>query len=60
MKRIHGLFIALALGVAAVAGTFAALETTSLRAEAATASDAQIAAREKKLNRAEKALGRAA
>jgi hypothetical protein len=60
MKRIHGLFIALTLGVAAVAGTFAALETTSLGAQAATLSDGQIAAREQKLDRAEKEIRRAA
>jgi hypothetical protein len=60
MKRIHGLFIALTLGVAAVAGTFAALETTSLGAQAATLSDGQIEAREQKLDRAEKEIRRAA
>jgi hypothetical protein len=60
LKRIHALFIALALGIAAVAGTFAALETTSLGAEAATVSEAEIAARDRKLDRAEAALRRAA
>ena len=35
MHKAHALIIALALGVAAVAGTFAALETTSVGAQAA-------------------------
>jgi hypothetical protein len=60
VKRIHGLLIALALGVAAVAGTFAAVQTTSLGAQAATVSDAEIAARSAKLDRAQEALRRAA
>lgn len=60
MKRIHGFLIALALGVAAVAGTFAALQTTSLGAQAATVSDAEIASRSAELDQAEGALRRAA
>ncbi len=60
MKRIHAAVIAVVLGVAAVAGTFAAIDTTSLGVEAATVSDAQIAQRQKRLVEAEKAIRRAA
>ena len=62
MRRLHALAIAVLLGVVAVAGTFAALDTTSLgmAAEEASASDAEIEARRAKLDRAERALRRAA
>jgi hypothetical protein len=47
MNRLHALVIAVLLGVAAVAGTYAAVGTTSLgvTASEATVSDAQIEAR---------------
>jgi hypothetical protein len=62
LNKVHALVIAVLLGVAAVAGTYAALETTELgiQAEAATVSGAQLAKREKKLDKAERALTRAA
>lgn len=62
MNKAHATIIALALGVAAVAGTFAALETTSLGAQAASGSggEGQLAARKAKLDRAERKLDRAA
>lgn len=62
MRRLHALAIAVLLGVVAVAGTFAALDTTSLgmAAEEASASDAEIEARRAKLDKAERALRRAA
>ena len=59
MKRSHALLLALLLGVAAVAATFAVLSTTSLgmSAKAAPAtSSARIAARNAKLDKAEAAL----
>jgi hypothetical protein len=62
MKRSHALLLALLLGVAAVAATFALLSTTSLgiSAKAAPATPtAQIAARNAKLDKAEAALRRA-
>jgi hypothetical protein len=60
MNKAHATIIALALGVAAVAGTFAALETTSVGARAAgPSSAAEIAARQAKLAKAEKKLKRA-
>ncbi|MGH3024725.1 MAG: hypothetical protein ACRDNI_13785 [Gaiellaceae bacterium] len=62
MKRLHALAVAVLLGVVAVAGTFAALDTTSLgmaASEEASVSDAEIQARDKKLDRAERALRRA-
>ena len=60
MNRRHALIIALGLGVAAVAGTFAAIQTTTLGAEAGTVSPAQIQARERQLDRAERKLRRQA
>lgn len=60
MKRIHALVIAAVLAVAGVAGTFAALKTTALGVEAATVSDADLAKRTQKLNRAAKQLRNAA
>ena len=58
MKRIHALFIALALGIAVVAGTFAALRTTQLgsRSTATNVSSAQIATQNRALARAEAVL----
>lgn len=58
MKRTHALLIALALGIAVVAGSFAALRTTQLgsRATARNVSSAQIAKQNQALNRAEAAL----
>jgi hypothetical protein len=62
MNRLHALVVAVLLGIAAVAGSYAALGTTALgvTASEATLSDAQIAAREAKLDKAERALRRAA
>jgi hypothetical protein len=62
MRRLHALAVAVLLGVVAVVGTFAALDTTSLgmaAAEEASVSDAEIQARQKKLDRAERQLRRA-
>jgi aminoglycoside phosphotransferase (APT) family kinase protein len=59
MKRLHALLIALALAVAVVAGTFAALRTTQLGAKATSANRvdaAQIARQNRALDRAEAAL----
>jgi hypothetical protein len=61
MHKAHAIIIAVALGVAAVAGTFAALQTTSVGAQAAPSSSAaEIAKRDAKLDQAEKNLTRAA
>ena len=58
MKRMHALLIALALGIAVVAGTFAALRTTQLgsKSVATNVSSAQIARQNQALTRAEAAL----
>lgn len=59
MKRLPAFLIALALAVAVVAGTFAALRTTQLGATATTTtkvSSAQIARQNRALDRAEAAL----
>lgn len=57
MKRIPALIIALALAVAVVAGTFAALRTTQLGAKATPhVSSAQIARQNRALDRAQAAL----
>ena len=60
MKRIHALLIALALAVAVVAGTFAAMRTTQLGTSSTTAtqhvSTAEVARQTRILNRAEAAL----
>lgn len=58
MKRIHTLVIALALGIAAVAGSFAAIRSTQLGAASTTphVTPAQFAAQSRALNRAEAAL----
>lgn len=60
MNRKHALLIAIALGVAAVAGTLAAVQTTSLGAEAATVSDSEITKRQRQLDRAAANLRRQA
>ena len=57
MKRTHALLIVLALGVAAVAGTYAALRSSQLRANAAPkASAADIQRQIQALDRAEATL----
>ena len=60
MDRRHGLFIAVAIGLAAIAGTYAALQTTDLGAQAATSSEQEIAAADLRLDKQEAALRRAA
>jgi hypothetical protein len=60
MDRRHGLFIAVAIGLAAIAGTYAALQTTDLGAQAATVSEQEIAAADVRLDKQEAALARAA
>ena len=60
MNRRHGLFIAVAIGLAAIAGTYAALQTTDLGAQAATTSEKEIAAADMRLDKQEAALARAA
>lgn len=60
MNRRHGLFIAFAIGLAAIAGTYAALQTTDLGAQAATVSEKEIAAADVRLDKQEAALRRAA
>jgi hypothetical protein len=60
MDRRHGLFIALAIGLAAIAGTYAAFQTTDLGAQAATSSEKEIAAADVRLDEQEAALRRAA
>lgn len=60
MDRRHGLFIAVAIGLAAIAGTYAALQTTDLGAQAATTSEKEIAAADVRLDKQEAALRRAA
>jgi hypothetical protein len=51
MDRRHGLFIAVAIGLAAIAGTYAALQTTDLGAQAATTSEKEIAAADVQLDK---------
>ncbi len=60
MNRRHGLFLAVAIGLAAIAGTYAALQTTDLGAQAATLSEQQIAEADVRLDKQEAALRRAA
>jgi hypothetical protein len=60
MDRRHGFFIALAIGLAAIAGTYAAFQTTDLGAQAATSSEKEIAAADVRLDEQEAALRRAA
>jgi hypothetical protein len=62
VKRSHALLLAILLGAAALAAAFAVLTTTSLGMSAkqpSAVSDAQIAARNAKLDKAEAALRRA-
>ena len=63
MKRAHALLLALLLGVAVVAATFAVITTTSLgmsaKAAAPTIASARFAARTAKLDKTEAALRRA-
>ncbi|HVC86758.1 MAG TPA: hypothetical protein VNC40_04935 [Gaiellaceae bacterium] len=57
MKRTHALVIVLAVAVAAVAGTFAALRTAQLRTTATPkVTAAQIASQNRALDRAQAAL----
>lgn len=61
MKTAHALLLSLAIGVAAGAGTFAALRTTALGARSAAAPatrTVQIAAASRSLDRAQAALRR--
>jgi hypothetical protein len=58
MRRIHALVLALAVGVAAVAGGFAALRTTA--AAAPQVSAAEVARQNRLLDRAEAALAKEA
>jgi hypothetical protein len=61
VNKAHAAIIAIALGVAAVAGTFAALETTSGGAQAASLSQSSdLTARKAQLDRAQARLERAA
>jgi hypothetical protein len=60
MNRRHGLFLAVAIGLAAVAGTYAAFQTTDLGAQANTLSQKEFAAAELRLDKQEAALRRAA
>jgi hypothetical protein len=60
MNRRHGFFLAIAIGLAAIAGTYAALQTTDLGAQAATLSEQQIAEADVRLDKQEAALRRAA
>jgi len=61
MKRIPALVIAVALAVAVIAGTFAALRTTQLGAgTTSTVSAAELQKRTRALNRADAALRREA
>lgn len=59
MKRRHGFFLATALGLAAIAGSYAAMQTTDLGAQAATVSENEIAAADVRLDKQEAALRRA-
>jgi len=58
MNKTHATVIALLLGLAAVFGLFAALRTTHLGAAARTATSASIAAQQRQLAAAERALKR--
>jgi hypothetical protein len=59
MNRRHATVIALLLGPAALLGTFAAIRTTHLGAASRGASDARIAAQERRLTFAERSLRQA-
>ncbi|MDX6551836.1 MAG: hypothetical protein QOH74_324 [Gaiellales bacterium] len=60
MKRIHTFVIVVALGVAGVAGTYAAVQTVTLGQASSAASDQQIRDRQQALDRAEADLRKAA
>jgi hypothetical protein len=60
VKRTHGFMIALVLGAAAVAGMSAMVQTTSLGADAQSASEREIAKADMRLDRQEAKLRRAA
>jgi hypothetical protein len=60
MERRHGFFLATALGLAAIAGSYAAMQTTDLGAQAASVSQKEIAAADVRLDKQEAALRRAA
>jgi hypothetical protein len=59
VKRRHGFLIAVILGSTAVAGTFAALQTTNLGPAAAEPSEREIARADKRLDRQEAQVSRA-
>jgi hypothetical protein len=59
MNRRHHLFLALLIGVAAVAGLFAAARTVSLGNASRASTDAAIVQRSRALDRYEAALRRA-
>ncbi len=62
MKRIHALVASTIIGLSAVFGIAATTKTTGIgepKPAASKLSDAQIAARQRKLNRAQKALRKA-
>jgi hypothetical protein len=60
MNRRHALVISIFLALALLAGSFAALRTTQLGARAATVPPAQLAAKNRQLDRYEAALRREA
>jgi hypothetical protein len=61
MRRVHTFIVVLAFGVAAVGGTYAMLQSTSLSQQSSsTVTDKQIRAREIALNRAEAKLRKVA
>jgi hypothetical protein len=60
VKRTHGFMIALVLGAAAVAGLSAMVQTTSLGADAKSASEREIAKADMRLDRQEAKIRRAA
>ncbi|MDX6591848.1 MAG: hypothetical protein QOJ13_1044 [Gaiellales bacterium] len=60
MGRIHTYIIVIALGMAVVAGTYAALQTAALGQESSTANEQQIKVRERALDQAEAKLRKAA
>ena len=60
MKRRHGFLIAIVLAAATVAGTFAALQTAALGPEASGPSERQLTQADKRLDKQEARLRRAA
>ena len=60
MNRAHGLVLAVAIGLAAAAGTYAALQTTDLGAKASTLSQQQVTAANARLDKRQAALRHAA